>query len=297
MTQPTASNAGEPLAPLARSLFGLEVAQRLPVTESFSSQVLRFVDARGEAYVLKEPWSATKAAREIEALRRLEHHPITPALLDHREHGDRHLILMRGLDGEPMSSTEALTEPLCRAIGEALATMHEQRSADFDGAPTWQTLLRRNADAYLEDIGDADTDIAERAHSLLRTHLPTVPESEAAVLVHFDLRPGNLLTHEGQLVGLIDFEACRGGHPSMDLFKLWEELAGRHPKALPWLLAGYGADASWTTDIELLMRIYSLYHGLAGLAWCHRRGRPQDPFVTRNRRLIDGAEQALGSLG
>lgn len=296
MTPPTASNAHEELVPLARSLFGLEVAQLLPVTESFSSQVLRFVDPRGEAYVLKESWSATKAAREIEALKRLEHHPITPTLLNHREHAGRHLILMCGLDGEPMSATEPLTEPLCRAIGEALAILHDQHCADFDGAATWRTLLWRNADAYLTDIGAADRAIAERAHALLGAHLPSVPESQAAVLVHFDLRPGNLLTRDGHLVGLIDFEACRGGHPSMDLFKLWEELSERHPEALPWLLAGYSTDASWTTCIELLMQTYGLYHGLAGLAWCHRRGRHEDPFIARNRRLINGAERVLGSL-
>lgn len=42
------------------------------------------------------------------------------------------------------------------------------------------------------------------------------------------------------------------------------------------------------------MQVYSLYHGLAGLAWCYRRGRPEDPFIARNRRLIAGAERALG---
>ncbi len=293
MTASTLTDASRALIPLARDVFGLEVARRLPVTQSFSSQVLRFVDPRGEAFVIKEPWSATKALREVDALRRLVDHPRTPALLDHRQHEDRYLLLLRGLDGEPMSASEAPTAPLCRAIGEAMAQLHDHREPDFDGAPTWHTLLRRNAESYGGDIGEADRNAAQRAYDLLLAHLSAVPESSRAAMTHFDLRPGNLLIRHGALVGVIDFEACRGGHPSMDLFKLWEELAEREPRALAWIMEGYGEGAAWAAQIHPLMRIYSLYHGLAGLAWCYRRDRPGDPFILRNRRLITSAERAL----
>jgi aminoglycoside phosphotransferase (APT) family kinase protein len=51
-----------------------------------------------------------------------------------------------------------------------------------------------------------------------------VPQSDEPCLVHFDLRPGNVLVRDGRLVGIIDFESCRGGHASMDFFKLWQQV-------------------------------------------------------------------------
>lgn len=289
------STASKSLIKAAQSVFGLEVSQLRPVTESFSSQVLRFIDTRGEHYVLKQPWSTSKALRELDALRRLEGHPYTPSLLGHQEHEGKLLLLMRGLDGEPMRACD-VTEPLGRAIGEATRMLHAQPHPDFDGAATWRELLRRNAARYCGDIGKADQSLAERVHPCFLRHLDEVPEATHAAMTHFDLRPGNLLVRDGHLVGLIDFEACRGGHPSMDFFKLWEELWQPNPRSRAWILAGYGKDKEWTAEVERLMQIYSLYHGLAGLAWCYLREQLEGPFVARNRGLLEHGERALAGV-
>lgn len=53
--------------------------------------------------------------------------------------------------------------------------------------------------------------------------------------MHFEVRPGNILVRDRHLVGIIDFESCRGGHPSMDFFKLWQQV----PNGLPEIVAGY----------------------------------------------------------
>jgi len=285
------SSAPTDLIEAAKSVFGLRVSRLRPVTESFSSQVLRFVDTRGDQYVLKQPWSTSKALRELDALRRLEGHPYTPSLLGYEEYKGKHLFLMRGLDGEPMQAAE-VTESLGYAIGEAMHILHAHPYADFDGATTWRTLLRRNAKLYRDAIGKGDQRKAERACTQLLDLLGEVPEALHAVMTHFDLRPGNLLVRDGCLIGLIDFEACRGGHPSMDFFKLWEELWQHHPRTRAWILSGYG-DEAWMTEVERLMGIYSLYHGLAGLAWCYRREQLDSPFLVRNRRLLAHAEGIL----
>jgi aminoglycoside phosphotransferase (APT) family kinase protein len=50
--------------------------------------------------------------------------------------------------------------------------------------------------------------------------------------VHADLMPGNLLTRNGRLVGVIDFDAAGLGDPSQDLIVAWMLLPAHLPPAL-----------------------------------------------------------------
>jgi aminoglycoside phosphotransferase (APT) family kinase protein len=116
-----------------------------------------------------------------------------------------------------------------------MARIHTVSADSFDGMESWHQLLSSNADRYVASIGAEDVGVAERARDVLGRHLGQVPTSETPRLVHFDLRPGNILVRGGGLVGIIDFEACRGGHASMDFFKLWQQV----PRALPEIVSGY----------------------------------------------------------
>lgn len=284
---------------VASECFGLEVAARLPVTESFSSQVLSFIAPDGARHVVKRHWARGKAEREALALEQLSSHPDVPALRATADRDGELYLLIEGLDGVPWEHIEDATRELLAHLGRAIAEMHRTAADSFDGFASWHELLRGNADRYLTMIGGDDRPLAELGHAVLDRHLDEVPASEQPCLVHFDLRPGNVLVNGDRFVGIIDFESCRGGHASMDFFKLWQQVAPRAPGGLDHILHGYRAAAGVTeawmepATLDRLMRIYSAYHGMAGLAWCHSRNDFSGTFPDVNRQLIRTADRGL----
>ncbi len=283
------------LAELAWSEFGIRPTTRLPVTESFSSSVMSFIGADGRHYVLKQHWARNKAEREVAALRALATHPMVPALLGVSDRDGTLTLLIEGLAGTTWVDDSLVTPGFLHELGRAMAHMHLASADSFDGLASWHELLQGNAERYITSIGPEDRPLAERGLEVLLGHLVDVPASDDPRLVHFDLRPGNILGHQGHLTGIIDFESCRGGHASMDVFKLWQQV----PQHLAQVLVGYrevaGATAAWAEldTSTTLMHVYAAYHGLAGLAWCHTRGDFSGAFPTVNRSLITQALDLL----
>ncbi len=296
----------EGLNGIAESVWGLSVNRALPITESFSSEVLLFEAADGSRFVIKKPFSPAKGQREVDALTALASHEQVATLIDHRLIADDMYLLIEGLDGTPWTTIEGTSRGFLQTVGAAVRKVHKTRYGSFDVCDTWHDLLRSNADRYHDTIGDSDRDLAGKARALLERHLAEVPNSTEPVLVQFDLRPGNILTKNGEFVALIDFESARGGHPSMDFFKFWQQVEPLVPGAIEALLAGYQqadpghasydhAPADWMAPgrLDRLMNIYSIYHGLAGLSWCHQRDDFSGHFPDTNRGLITAA---IGSI-
>lgn len=280
------------LEQIARAEFGLAVVTRLPVTESFSSSVLSFVADDHRHYVIKQHWARNKADREAAALTALAEHPDVPSLLAMSELGGTLTLLIEGRDGVPWEHVGDARPEMLHRLGASIGQLHRTAAASFDGQSSWHSLLVGNADRYLTMISGDDGELAAQARTVLERHLGEVPDSDLPQLVHFDLRPGNVLVRDGRLIAIIDFEACRGGHGSMDFFKLWQQVAPRVPGGLAEVLGGY-TDTVETIEpwmepaaLDRLMRIYGAYHGLAGLAWCHDRNDVAGEFATVNRGLI-----------
>ncbi len=224
---------------VAEEIFGLTVDMLFPISESFSSSVLLFVATDGDRYAIKRPHAPNKAEREMTALRALDQHSGVPTLLGRAEHNGATYLLIEGLDAEPWDETTTTSPELLRSLGRSMRRIHDVEATDFHGLATWHELLRSNADRYLAAIGPDDGALAWAARQQLERSLPDIPDATTASLVHFDLRPGNILVRDGALAGVIDFEACRGGHASMDFFKLWEHLA---PDRLGLIVDGYVED-------------------------------------------------------
>lgn len=305
------SNPSARLERIAASAFGLEVHTVLPVSESFSSTVLRFAADDGRQYVVKQPWSQRKAEREEAALLALHDHPDVPKLLAVHALDGVSYLLIEGRDATPWTDVANAGPELLVELGRSMQLLHAHQAESFDGLTTWHELLQHNADRYQPAIGPNDRELADKAVRLLGGYLHEVPDSDQAVLVHFDLRPGNLLVKNNTIVGLIDFESCRGGHASMDFFKLWQQVAPHVPDGLDSVVAGYRSaavdqpaqdervpdDMAWLNvdTIDRLMRIYSIYHGLAGLGWCYIRNDFRGSFPAMNRELITTGAAALVS--
>ena len=260
-----------------------DIEAEWPVTESYSSTVLHF-QAAGEKYILKKLFTTEKALREATWLQAHAQNPLVPKLLQRNQ--DEGWILLRALAGEVIQSVETITPRIAEQIGRALAQLHKVKGEDFDGFSSWHELLRGNMDRYASHMQGQDTRLASQAISFLERNFESIPNSIAAVAVHFDLRPGNVLVESGAVSGVIDFESMRGGHASMDFFKMWDEVWKVRPELMKPMLDGYGNTLPDVDDWNYLMSLYQVYHGLAGLAWCSQRQHLDSDFAARNRAFI-----------
>jgi len=132
-------------------------------------------------------------------------------------------LLFRWIDGEDMTQTEGADS--C-ALARSIATfVRELESVDPTGAPLAQ---RRGANlarydeitrAALEQVRDL-IDIG-RAMTAWDDALSAQPWPGAAVWLHGDLLPGNIVVRDDQVVGIIDWGAAGVGDPACDAMVGW----------------------------------------------------------------------------
>lgn len=274
----------------AMILFGIEVEERLSIGESFASDVLRF-KAKGRHWVIKRPFSVEKARREANWLTVFEAFAFTPKLEAFQEHDGAGYLLMSSLPGLPINRLSELSEPTLHEIGKALSQLHSIPADSFDGLPSWSALLEANARRYLDELKGPQHELGSIGLEIFLENLKHVPVAETASAVHFDFREGNILVNEGQFTGIIDFESTRGGHPSMDFFKLVEGKSAAELNAVECIKAGYG-DTPWLQKIDEILKFYKIYHGLGGLMWCARHREVNTDFYHYNMNLLKQGIQA-----
>lgn len=277
------------LVTVASEVFKLEVERLLPIGESFASEVIRFQHA-GQAYVLKCPFSVEKAKREFHWLTKMAHLGFVPKPLGLEIVSDRGYVLMSALTGLPLQGFQNVTEQELIRIGRDMKRMHGIGADDFDGFSHWHDVLLNNVERYMSVLKAASGSMIDKAYKQFRSDLAEIPNKAPPTATHFDLRAGNILGEQGGYTGIIDFESMRGGHPSMDFFKLVMGPADLTPAQLNDLLVGYGS-AEWFSTAEELIDLvsrYRIYHGLAGLAWCVSRGlKPDTEFYQRSLGFVD----------
>ncbi len=92
----------------------------------------------------------------------------------------------------------------------------------------------------------------------------TTPWNSAAVWIHGDLHPGNLLVRDGRLSGVLDFGDIAAGDPATDLSVAWMLLQGSARLKFRELTCGVGGwldGDTWTRS-----RAWALALGVAYLA-------------------------------
>jgi aminoglycoside phosphotransferase (APT) family kinase protein len=160
-------------------------------------------------------------ARELAALR-AAHAAGVPVATPHWLTGDGTGIVMQRLEGEAIPRRllrderyATARERLVDEVARAAAAVHAVAPPAELGAPADPPAAA--AIAALEDQLDA-TGEPHPALALglrwLRAHLPA---ARPPVLVHGDLRLGNLMVDEGGLVALLDWELCHAGDGAEDL--------------------------------------------------------------------------------
>ena len=109
------------------------------------------------------------------------------------------------------------------------ATVHQTMLTGFGplrkGAgtfPTWKAFLEASAERWLATLRSTKPPIIDQAEETqikqtISSLLERLPDWDQSCLVHGDLtNPGNILVHDGQISGLIDFEWALAGDPAWE---------------------------------------------------------------------------------
>lgn len=128
----------------------------------------------------------------------------------------------RGLD-VPRRDRSGWAETLARALG----ALHVEAPADHPVNPVRGHALATRAAAFDERLaalratGALDAASAGALEAVWHTGLAAAEWGRASVWIHGDLHPGNLVSSDGALAGIIDFGDVTAGDPAYDLGVAW----------------------------------------------------------------------------
>jgi len=260
--------------------FDVTVVSRL--TGSFSSRV--FVVRRGaDLAILKIPTAADKVVREARALLLLSHLPLTPRLLDASTSATDFAILMSLLPGRPFRTAQ-LSDSSLYALGEHLGAIH--RVLPEQELTSWASFLEESILRRINQCRSFEFVRWARLEEELLSQVASIPVTELRVLSHYDLRPGNVLQHDGCITGVIDYESSDYAASHLDLLRIATELGGLSHRRTQIFLAGYQARGHVPPDLEQRAPLYALYHSLCCVSWSLRRGRVHDEFAQKHIRAL-----------
>lgn len=147
-------------------------------------------------------------------------------------------IVMEKLDGEnPDEKFKHMPvkwkKNIMRESGKMLAELHKniqfeqtgplkltENSLDVDTLDNWSEALHHSMGKHIEGIQDTMfQEISDRVIETYQNNRDIIDKDFQPVLVHEDVRPGNLLVQNDEITGLVDWERALSGHAEFDLFK------------------------------------------------------------------------------
>ncbi|MFE5410594.1 aminoglycoside phosphotransferase family protein [Microbacterium sp. NPDC056569] len=154
-------------------------------------------------------------------------------------------------------------------LARALDGLHVDAPADHPVNPFRGNPLATRAEAVeerlrtLQTAATIDARSASALRGVWRAGVSAAPWDRAPVWIHGDLHPGNLVSREGALAGIIDFGDVTAGDPAYDLAVAWLafDAAGRE-RFITAAGARYDADVwvrahAWAAAVVLMLLAHS----------------------------------------
>lgn len=146
---------------------------------------------------------------------------------------DTDFLLMTELPGENWHSrreslADADRDRLRRDLGHLVAGLHQITGPSFgypqgETSSSWRTAFLGMLDALLADALHWNTPLPRsvtQIRQLIGANAYVLDDVTTPVLVHFDLWPGNILLHDGEITGIVDGERAFWGDPLAEMVSL-----------------------------------------------------------------------------
>lgn len=202
------------------------------------------------------------------------------------------LLGLGWLDATPLSAAglQGVSAGERYKLGEQLASwlamLHSIRPVV---ATDWQVKANSRFARKLEDaialqaLTQAEMGLAKRRWDILQPCLRRVSQA----LIHRDLHPANVLTHNGHLVTVIDFENARLADPLYDYVKIRDFLLPIDPDIARGFHQCYGTQ-TWTTSQTQRFLAVCMLEYLSAVVYHARRGEAAK-VADRRQALLEAA--------
>lgn len=270
--------------------FNLNVLSVDNVPESFSSQVYKLNLTNGETVYAKIPYNKDKLYREFCMLEMLREALPVPRVLDFWSGDDliSGALLLSEIKGIPC--TGAIDNELAFQIGVFHAKLHEVKMPgygvevldgfQFSNQKNWRLYIKNNFEKFTEPCKEVlERGLFEKCINYFESAFPVLPSPDGPCVVHMDFRPGNILTNNNMVVGIIDFESARGGSTEIDFTKINRYVWEVNPQSRISYKEGYSTIRP-LMDLETILPFYNFYDAFSAIVWCKNRG------IEKNRAFL-----------
>ncbi|MFN8446030.1 MAG: aminoglycoside phosphotransferase family protein [Caldilineaceae bacterium] len=268
----------------------IEIKELKSLTGSFGKQIF-FIN---QEFLLRV--SKTSMVQEQEKFRRVATLHFVPKILHagtlEQNAEPLSYTLLTLLPGDDFvnvyqETTAALQKQLGKDVAEFLDNLHELNGTHYDiglyvaALPNFPGTWREGHQNYWERLKRASESlplkpdsiqIFERAHQFLQTSVAVLDFQTGPKLLHNDFHPKNILLHQGQFSGVIDWECSQFGEADFELCHLIHWCL-YPPKPdidfRPFLRAFFAASPLCTQVPHLAQRltIYQIEHEMQQVIW------------------------------
>lgn len=259
-----------------------EASQVRFLSKGFSSDLKYVAD---EAYLVRVfPAENMKQRRhEFDTIRSLNHfseqyipEAITLESIEGTDWAYMVLTYLPGKDAEEALAdlTEKEQYTAGMEAGRTLEKLHALKAPDY--YPSWCDVKRKKSDKYLEGLEDIP--FAPEMKKVLRDYIKSnevLLYDRPNTFQHDDFHPTNLLIHNRQFAGIIDFGRMDWGDPIHDLHKLGFFSSRISIPFTKGIVDGYHENTSVDAHFWDLYALYSSMHVVSALVWGKKLGQEQ----------------------
>lgn len=286
---------------LYKELLNLPTADflRIDHEDAMIALVYKIVQKSGEALILKICAHPHHYRREVHFLKHFLGILPVPKIIQTIEPTQdvQGAILMECLPGDLLKPKE-LNETLAFSIGQYLAIIHSERLLGFGDVARGHLSddpILHLASKFEEGLNECKPhlpkELIDKSQKYFEANVDLLSSVDGPCIVHRDFRPGNLIVHEGQLQGIIDWAGARSGFAEEDLCSLEHSGWANHYDSIRHLLSGY-AHVRKLPNYTPCVPFFRLNKAIATIGFTVKRGT----WKTRDSRIYLYNRQFLEQL-
>lgn len=235
-----------------RDYFGLANAsfERIVHDDTLIAIVYKVTVADGIQYILKICPKADHYKHELFFLSYFANRLPVPGIVSVAEPTVQRAgaLLIECLPGSPVTIYE-VTQALAYDMGSLLARIHSHTAAGYGDLIYPETLQPDPREAFAlkfeKHFAECRQHVAQRLldryWSYYQEHLDLLKQVDGPCITHRDFRPGNIIVHNGQLQGIIDWSGSRSGFAQEDFSSMEHGEWSKDSATKESFLSGYAS--------------------------------------------------------